>query len=603
MDTAIADDLSTIPGTSDASNKKNPDASDTAASDSLEKASSDTLRISAANTLDLTALDVIDTTASDTPGKAPPETNDEAALKTLDVAPHTILPGASLGPAGRPSPKALNTIAANTLNHSVAGRSDARILQPIDTSVLDSPSKRSSWMTISLETPTPKSPPPDLNKPLPQPFAFKPAADPAPKDFSFLTNPPNYTKVQVGNLQSSIYQSSTLPSLISRGNFDAAADLLLRMLVSETSTADTPRILALFHQRLLVLCFCSKPDLAADEAGLLGDLADTFFLDGRTGAHILPWNLRLLATGLAGRPSESRAPDPRGAIIGYSDMAREARRQIRESVGEGRARWTARLADLGWRIGLQWLRAGDLALVREHLDSILVRDGAENPPIWWRLAMAALYLRIGGVASAKECLVVNGASALTDAGVLRALQLTVGWKLESAVTAWRKLRCESWGIGRAEQQVYEVYGAHCYRCLEEHAALHVSLWGAMLIVHETENTDLGCRNISIYLLRRLRLNDRCRKSCLIYILSKSYTNERSGLSKACPQFQIRGWISILIKCSTNHRTMRSMNQSRRVALFLHRSKGRATRACFPGQAGILCHLRLLCFGFFPSSIR
>ena len=199
-----------------------------------------------------------------------------------------------------------------------------------------------------------------------------------------------------------------------------------------------------------------------EESGLLGELGDIWFRDESTGFHVLDWELRLVVTGVGGRPFEGRMIDSRGVVIGYYEMVKEARRRLFESHGASRAEWKARLEDLGWRVAVQLLRMGDVPLVREHLDALLSSVSADTS-LRWRLATASLFLRVERPGAAEECLTKGKGwfgNRTKRTQVLRALELTARWELDKAAATWRSLGHESKERAPDERELVELYEAH-----------------------------------------------------------------------------------------------------------------------------------------------
>ncbi len=78
------------------------------------------------------------------------------------------------------------------------------------------------------------------------------------------------------------------------------------------------------YTRLACLTLIDATPLAAQEVKALEDLNSAFYLDDITGAHLVPWELRVLNVRL----QAMGFGDPRRAVMSYYDLAREARSQI-----------------------------------------------------------------------------------------------------------------------------------------------------------------------------------------------------------------------------------------------------------------------------------
>ncbi|KFZ04520.1 hypothetical protein V501_09146, partial [Pseudogymnoascus sp. VKM F-4519 (FW-2642)] len=147
-----------------------------------------------------------------------------------------------------------------------------------------------------------------------------------------------------------------LPTLLSTSRFRAAAVLAANLLTTATAPTDHPTIFALLYVRLASLTLCNATALAAQEVKALEDLNSALYLDPLTSAHLVPWELRVLAVRLQGIGFN----DPRRGVVGYFELARDARRALatlRKAVSEDpesgdstlveRQMWEERLVDLG----------------------------------------------------------------------------------------------------------------------------------------------------------------------------------------------------------------------------------------------------------------
>ena len=148
-------------------------------------------------------------------------------------------------------------------------------------------------------------------------------------------------------------------------------------------------------------------DLAAAESLALGDLSSSAYLDPDSGANILPWSLRLIATRLQSLASS----DPHRALTGYYDLAGEARRiyvKLPSNDGDAGLVWKARLRDLGIRVANCLVEIGDWDGVKRHLQSLRVGlgrglDGREEDDML-RGRIALVLLRTGDLDGARRCL-------------------------------------------------------------------------------------------------------------------------------------------------------------------------------------------------------
>lgn len=135
---------------------------------------------------------------------------------------------------------------------------------------------------------------------------------------------------------------------------------------------------------------------AAEESKALEDLNSPLYRDPATGAHVLPWELRVLAVRLQG----IGYGDLKQGVAGYYDLARDARKAITESVGKDRSVWKERLEDLGVRVGNALVEMGDFVSALRHFDGLRRPDGSTDKMLNWRLAL--LHLRLGDVAALRK---------------------------------------------------------------------------------------------------------------------------------------------------------------------------------------------------------
>ncbi|KAA6416218.1 MAG: hypothetical protein FRX48_00938 [Lasallia pustulata] len=261
------------------------------------------------------------------------------------------------------------------------------------------------------------------------------------RDFSYLLRPEIYhplTQLEIPpafRASSKQPTSSTpLPSLLSSGHFRAAAIASAQQLTTSTSPTDRAQIFSLLYIRLATLTLINATPLAAQEAKVLEDLNSSFYRDPVTNAHVIPWELRVLAVRLQGIGYGDR----RRAVMGYYDLAREARVDVAKNAGEARQMWKGRLEDLGVRVGNALVEMGDLEGAGRHLESLrLGRSGADGDEMR-RERIALLYLRIGDVAAAKRFVGEEQAGSMV--GVLQPLVRMAEGRYEDAVEGWKALR-------------------------------------------------------------------------------------------------------------------------------------------------------------------
>ncbi|KAI9815320.1 MAG: hypothetical protein M1827_002800 [Pycnora praestabilis] len=264
------------------------------------------------------------------------------------------------------------------------------------------------------------------------------------KDFGYLLRAENYHPLSQLDIPQAFRNSSLQPisdtplsDLLSGGHFRAAAIASVNLLTTSTSPTDHNQIFSLLYTRLSTLTLINATLLAAQEVKILEDLNSSFYHDPITQAHIVPWELRVLAVRLQG----VGFGDWRRGVMGYYDLAREARAEVRKSGGQERGMWKDRLLDLGIRVGSALVEMGDLEGAARHLDSLrTANSGEDDANMKGRLAL--LYLSIGDVAAARNCFAEDEEgmeSGLRKHGVLEALCSMAEGRFEDAVTGWRRL--------------------------------------------------------------------------------------------------------------------------------------------------------------------
>lgn len=230
-----------------------------------------------------------------------------------------------------------------------------------------------------------------------------------------------------------------LPTLLATGHFRAAAIAAAQTLTTSTSPSDHEAIFSLLYTRLACLTLCGSTALAAQEATALEDLNSSAYRDEATGSHLVPWELRVLAVRLQGVGFN----DPRKIIMGYYDLARQARGEITRLNGRNalydepeRMLWETRLADLGLRVASALVEMEDLEGATHHLRK-LSSGRASSQTRHLNLQMAMLWLRIGDVEAARRCM---SGDAEVD-GVVAALSDVAEGNYGEAANAWQGL-CE-----------------------------------------------------------------------------------------------------------------------------------------------------------------
>ena len=123
--------------------------------------------------------------------------------------------------------------------------------------------------------------------------------------------------------------------------------------------------------------------------------------------------------------------DGRKAIGGYYDLAREARAEVKNATdAEEKQTWKERLEEIGLCVANALIEMGDAEAAIRHLES-LRNLNANNEVLEGRLAL--LYISVGKVDAARQCLLRNSASSLKPL-----LNMADG-RYEEAAEEWRAL--------------------------------------------------------------------------------------------------------------------------------------------------------------------
>ncbi|GME28288.1 tetratricopeptide repeat protein 15 [Neofusicoccum parvum] len=288
------------------------------------------------------------------------------------------------------------------------------------------------------------------------------------KDFSFLLHPNNFHPLPPHSIPqpflSAAHQpppSTPLRSLLDGGHYRLAAVSAATALIKGTSPTDYARIFSLLYVRLSCLTLLNQHALAATEAKLLGDLTSAFYRNPLTGAHIVPWELRVLAVRLMGLGYG----DWRRGVMGYYELAREARIEATKTQdADAKQMWKDRLRELAIRVANALIEMGECEGAARHLAG-LVRaesgtqeavaaeakaDSATLSPESARLkTMEALaWIRVGDIDAAKRCIAASpspapptpsAADAPPPADPLNAIVAMTEADYATALTIWDML--------------------------------------------------------------------------------------------------------------------------------------------------------------------
>lgn len=267
-----------------------------------------------------------------------------------------------------------------------------------------------------------------------------------PKDFAYLLKPEIYhplnTQAIPAPFRTSPKQPSPetpIPDLLAQGHFRAAAIAAVHALTGTgvagpaPDPADHARIFDLLYTRLSCLTIIDATQIAAQEARALEDINGAAYVDEVSGAHLVPWDLRVLVVRL----QAMGFGDTRRAVMSYYDLAREARARAAEARAShdnsASEAWKDRLVDLGVRVAGALVEMDDLVGAAHHLASL--RDRGDG---WLEMMKALLWLHLGDVDAARRC------AGQGEAGdkVVSALCDMADGDYEAALSAWTELKDE-----------------------------------------------------------------------------------------------------------------------------------------------------------------
>ncbi|KAK7519636.1 uncharacterized protein IWZ02DRAFT_298823 [Phyllosticta citriasiana] len=311
-----------------------------------------------------------------------------------------------------------------------------------------------------------RSPQPSLRANSPAASLSTPSAN-LEKDFSHLLHPGNFHPLPPQTIPqpflSSGHQphaSTPLHDLLANGHYRLAASAAANALLKETLPSDHEKIFELLYVRLACLSLLNQHALAATEAKPLGDLSSAFYRHPLTGAHLVPWELRVLAVRLMGLGYG----DWRRGVMGYYELAREARLEaIRAQNPEAKQMWKNRLLELGIRVANALIEMGECEGAARHLttlgpaESSKTADEAEPTPRTpeksrLKTMEALTWLRVGDVDAAKRSVAASSlpspptpstADAAPPVDPLNALIAMAEGDYTSALTVWEALAAQN----------------------------------------------------------------------------------------------------------------------------------------------------------------
>lgn len=269
-----------------------------------------------------------------------------------------------------------------------------------------------------------------------------------PKDFAYLLKPEIYHPLNTQTIPAPFRTSprqpspeTPIPDLLAQGHFRAAAVAAVHALTgtgvagSAPDPADHARIFDLLYTRLSCLTMMDATQIAAQEARALEDVNNgAAYVDEVSGAHLVPWDLRVLVVRL----QALGFGDPRRAVMSYYDLAREARARVAEARAahdhSASEAWKDRLADLGVRVAGALVEMDDPVGAAQHLATLRGRGDGKL-----EMMKALLWLHLGDVGAARRCVKQGGEVADR---VVSALCDMADGSYEAALSAWRELKDE-----------------------------------------------------------------------------------------------------------------------------------------------------------------
>jgi hypothetical protein len=274
-------------------------------------------------------------------------------------------------------------------------------------------------------------------------------------DFSKFLRPEIYHPLPTTDIPAPLRPSSPasqdLSTLLSTNQFRAAAILAAQQLTTAAAPDDYATIFNLLYIRLASLTLCNATALAAQEVKVLEDLNSGVYFNDLTAAPLVPWELRVLAVRLQGIGFN----DPRKGVMGYYDLARDARAELARLKAEVKAdpgladaklverqMWESRLWDLGIRVASALVEMEDLAGAGEHLKAL-----PEGHDRLGGVRKALLWLKLGDVEKARGYV----GSGEEEEFVLLALADMAEGRYVEAAAAWKGLIERDGGAGEGNE--------------------------------------------------------------------------------------------------------------------------------------------------------
>lgn len=275
------------------------------------------------------------------------------------------------------------------------------------------------------------------------------------KDFSYLLRPEIYHPLtlidvpppfRVPSLQPA--PDTPLEQLIAEGHFRTAAIKAAQTLtLPGIDPTDHATIFSLLYTRLSCLTLCNQTSIASQEVKALEDLNSNYYRDDLTSAHLVPWELRVLAVRLQGMGFN----DARRGVMGYYELAREARaimsnlKKIAKENEEDTASneneadiqsWESRLEDLGVRVASALVEMEELEGATRHLRTLKPRKGHEAE---LATKKALLWLCLGDIDAARQSIETFAETAKDEYQTTLALALMAEGRYAAAIDVWKRL--------------------------------------------------------------------------------------------------------------------------------------------------------------------
>jgi tetratricopeptide (TPR) repeat protein len=182
------------------------------------------------------------------------------------------------------------------------------------------------------------------------------------------------------------------------------------------------------------LILINATTLAAREAKVLEDFnGSTVYRNPITGAHLAPWELRVLVARL----QSVGLNDWRRGIMGIYELAREARLEYSKADDSQRTLWQVRLSDLSMRTAAALVEMGDLEGAIRHLKDIVIESSASAKRA--TMALALQYIQCGYIEEAETVLSQFEDNTDDSKRLIHALSIMANGNFTAACQAWAEI--------------------------------------------------------------------------------------------------------------------------------------------------------------------